>query len=1002
MSEQIRVKFPPLYSVSGNLNRNPVRQLLRPAEEREGEMVPRESSRGSGQVFRSGTIETLVLPTRSRIPEGIDEVLHWPQVQDGLPKWLKPIASAPVEVSIADAEVGCRAVIESWRDAFQFREERRETDGTTTPGLRPPQIGALHAILAHWSVSNAPATVVMPTGTGKTETMLALLVSQRLERLVVVVPSNALRKQVSEKFDTLGLLKRVGAVAEDCLYPVVGILEHRPKSVEEVEELFRRCNVIITNMNVAGGCTEPVQRRMAELCSHLFIDEAHHIPAKTWALFRQRFLAKPIVQFTATPFRSDGKAVDGKVVYNFPLSKAQEQGYFRPIRFRPVEAFGLRQSDEAIAAAAVAQLVEDLAAGWDHIVMARVSGIPRAKELLAIYERLAPEHSPTTIHSDLNEEQRAGRLAALIARSTRIVVCVDMLGEGFDLPELKIAALHDMHKSLAITLQFTGRFTRTGGDRLGDATVVANIADPDVEGALRLLYSEDSDWNAVLRVLSEDASGRQLRRSEFVEGFTEVPPGLPLQNVEPKMSAVVYRTSCTDWRPDRVMTNWDSDRIHTGPTVNHGDKALVFVTRDQEPVPWGAIKEMQNSAWHLFLVHWDTDRRLLYINSSDTGSNHEELAKAICGDDVTLIDGERVFRVLHQVTRFSIMNLGLRHVQSRNVTFSMHSGADVGTAISEASRMNKAKSNLFGVGYEAGDKVTYGCSQKGRVWSYRYARDMSEWVAWCHCVGAKLGNEALSTAEVLKNVILPESATERPPLIPLAMEWPELLSDRRADQVFVVAAGNEAPFFEVGLQVRTHTKTDPIRFQVAFPGISVEYEVRFGSDGLQFVPAAPIEAMIRIGRKTQELSAWFRKNQPVLHFEAGALLMNGNLLKPPSDGGKAFSDDRIDTLDWSGIDLKKESQGTGKDARSIQYRVLEHLLGAGAPRIYEIVLDDDDSGEAADIVAMAVDGDLLHVDLFHCKYSGEARPGGRVDDLYAVCGQAQRSVHWKGSVREPY
>ena len=41
----------------------------------------------------------------------------------------------------------------------------------------------------------------------------------------------------------------------------------------------------------------------------------------------------------------------------------------------------------------------------------------------------------------------------------RIIVCVDMLGEGFDLPSLKIAGLHDVHKSEAVTFQFVGRLT---------------------------------------------------------------------------------------------------------------------------------------------------------------------------------------------------------------------------------------------------------------------------------------------------------------------------------------------------------------------------------------------------------------------------------------------------------------------------------------------------------------------------------------------------------------
>lgn len=62
-----------------------------------------------------------------------------------------------------------------------------------------------------------------------------------------------------------------------------------------------------------------------------------------------------------------------------------------------------------------------------------------------------------------------------------MVVCVDMLGEGFDLPTLKIPALHDVKKGLTVTLQLIGRFTRTKFDEdLGDATFVANIADTSV------------------------------------------------------------------------------------------------------------------------------------------------------------------------------------------------------------------------------------------------------------------------------------------------------------------------------------------------------------------------------------------------------------------------------------------------------------------------------------------------------------------------------------------
>ena len=67
-----------------------------------------------------------------------------------------------------------------------------------------------------------------------------------------------------------------------------------------------------------------------------------------------------------------------------------------------------------------------------------------------------------------------------------------------------------------------------------------------------------------------------------------------------------------------------------------------------------------------------------------------------------------------------------------------------------------------------------------------------------------------------------------------------------------------------------------------------------------------------------------------------------------------------------------------------------------------MVLDDDGSGEIADIVAPRIDDQGLLVRLVHCKYSKEGAPGARVDDLYEVCGQAQKSVAWRRSDLSPF
>jgi len=224
-------------------------------------------------------------------------------------RWLLPKASQDV------TQARPSSVRESWRGQFTFTEEELLPDGTTSPGLRAPQVGAVYATLAHWKVSPDVATIVMPTGTGKTETMLALLVSQRLERVLVVVPNDALRTQIGEKFLTLGLLRVLGTLGPAAAFPVVGLLKKRPKTPKQVDELFLPCNVLVTTMDILSGCPEVVLSRMKDYCSHLFIDEAHHTPAPTWDLVRRSFAEKIILQFTATPFRNDRKHVDGQTIF---------------------------------------------------------------------------------------------------------------------------------------------------------------------------------------------------------------------------------------------------------------------------------------------------------------------------------------------------------------------------------------------------------------------------------------------------------------------------------------------------------------------------------------------------------------------------------------------------------------------------------------------------------------------------------------------------------------
>jgi hypothetical protein len=104
----------------------------------------------------------------------------------------------------------------SWRNGFNFKQE---DTANQIAGLRLPQLGAIHAIASHWTAGNEPATIVMPTGTGKTETMIAAMLYCQCKRILLIVPSDALRFQIFEKFCTLGCLPEIGVVPENINRP---------------------------------------------------------------------------------------------------------------------------------------------------------------------------------------------------------------------------------------------------------------------------------------------------------------------------------------------------------------------------------------------------------------------------------------------------------------------------------------------------------------------------------------------------------------------------------------------------------------------------------------------------------------------------------------------------------------------------------------------------------------------------------------------------------------
>ena len=1004
---EVELRLPARLAVDGKILGSPVRQLAVPARRARCRLRPFAIRRVDGFETTLPSGETLkIISAKTATPLDADLILLVPAAREperiaaalelGEGRWMN---MPPTNIDTLDRSERAdrlRAVCDTWIDAIHLREGQAAADGQPAkPGLRRPQIGALHAALAHATRSTDPATIVMPTGTGKTETMLALNANQRFERLLVVVPTDALREQIAGKFETFGVLKQQKCLDETAAFPLVMRLSHIPSSEAEVDEIFDSANVVVTTMQIAGRAEAPVQEQMAARASALFIDEAHHIGARTWKAFRGLFIEReppiPVVQFTATPFREDGGRVDGEFIYTYPLKKAQQEGYFKPIRFEAV--FGLDQpdADQAIIDKLGEVLASDMDAGLNHLAMARCNTIERAKHLHSLYASAYPDYRPVIVHSQQSLRERRENLATLRRFESRIIVCVDMLGEGFDLPELKIAALHDPHKSVAVTIQFVGRFTRQD-PTLGDATVIANTGTDDVDRSLAKLYAEDADWNALVEALSSAKIERQVRRAEMFKGFSGDLSDIPLQTLEPKMNAVLYRTSCDAWDPFRAEELFNPG-VYLGMKLNPHKRVAIFVTRAEEQARWTSAQQAVNVTWDLQMLHWDQASGLLYISSSAKGP-FDRLAKAVCGDTARRVEGEEVFRSLHGFKRLILRNLGLTHHQGRGVRYSMYMGVDVADGLDSAKSQSRIKNNIFATGFLDGMPASRGCSAKGKFWSSAKVHDLTDWVDWCQDVGSMVNDPSVTTDGVFKSAMRPRQLSERPAVPPLAIHWPESLITQFEDRIEISFGDVPVSFTECDIELLDNARTGPLRFAVRSDEQTAEFEIAFSDGHARYPQRAGPKATIKIGGKIQTLSESFGEDSPQIDFGDGSLLIYSHLYSlPEGETIEPYPSDRIEAWDWSIANIRVESQGADKRADSVQRLVIETLLTAPDP--FDVIFDDDGKGEIADVVALRITDSVVSVTLYHCKYSGADTPGSRLSDLYEVCGQAQKSARWR-------
>jgi hypothetical protein len=544
---------------------------------------------------------------------------------------------------------------------------------------------------------------------------------------------------------------------------------------------------------------------------------------------------------------------------------------------------------------------------------------------------------------------------------------------------------------LGITLQVVGRFARSGGATMGSATVVAARSEVRHNDALRRLYAEDADWDLIIEDLTAQSVEQQQEIDEFAKAFGSMPESISIHSITPALSTVVFKLT---WHPEGASNFVPPDRLVTYPIpINERDHVLWYVTATRSEPRWGMVDDVDAIEYHLYVVYWDDQHGLLYIHSSDNSSIHEKLAAAVTGQPgIAPLSGENVFRVFHEVQRLTPNNVGLLDTRSRSRRYTSHHGSDVTEAFPAVEAQTKTQTHIAGTGFLDGAPYSIAGSLKGRVWSHRTASGLKQWTEWCDVIGSKIIDPSISVDDIMSGFIRPVTVDAWPDdRMVLDFELSNALSDilEPADVSF---GDDVVQFADVSLVVGHQSTAEDLPFSIKSPSWSVSYVMRLTASGLTVRPADPTRevGIVRI-RKIQPFSELANRHGIRVLLSKDAVIEPPGLLLQPNRDVPPFPSDRLTPIDWQGVNLRKESWGLERNPLTVQGRSMERVLDG----TWDIVIDDDGSGEIADIVALReVDGTLV-IQLTHCKFSSEDAPGARLKDLYELSGQAQRSAGWR-------
>ncbi|MEB8264660.1 DEAD/DEAH box helicase [Mammaliicoccus sciuri] len=844
--------------------------------------------------------------------------------------------------------------------------------------LRNVQHGAIFAIASYYSIKDNSSLICMPTGTGKTAVIMLSPYILKSKKVLIITPSILVRSQITNDFKNLITLKNINIFSE--LTPLPKIFEMKTKYKTNYNNEITNSDVVVCTPSVALSLS---QSKFNSIFDLVIVDEAHHEPAKTWRDSLIKFKKSKKILFTATPFRLDNNEIKADIIYNYPLSKAFEDKIFGKIEYINVEKTK-EDNDINLAKHCEEIFCKDRKKGYSHLVMVRTNSKKNAEKLNEIYMehtnlRLEVINSSKTRHHVINIIDK------LEKQEIDGVICVDMMAEGFDFPNLKIAAIHKPHKSLASTLQFIGRFTRVNGEDLGSAKFLAiNNEELSIENIK--LFSEDAIWEELIINASETKIMKEIENKDFIDRFHKVKStdeDLSLRSINMGLHAKLFRSFYFNVNQNLSIPGYQINNIYT----NKNDNMKVFILRKMSRPKWiSDNSKILDYKYNCIILYFHKESNLLFINSSIKNETlYKTIAEQFCGENkFTRLKLREVHKVLLDYNSYDFFNAGLTNNIGEGESYKISSRSNVSSTFDADTGQLYSSGHIFCKVSNPEEQSTIGYSSASKIWSSKYG-NLLEIKNWCDINALKITSN--------RNV---KTNTDYD-FIPLPMKL-----DNYPEDIFTVKLNDQS--------YKSCHKLDGIElFDITDIDIKL-YDVKGGRikilvkiDNKEEIIYKDInkyyyqskESIIKVIFKNEILSLSDYFNEFPLEFYTSNLykiyddqITVNNLEIVPFDNRLIK---KINWLEYK-TDITLEFRNKNNNNVSIHDTLEIYLKKL---EVYDLIIYDHGTGEIADFICIKKYEDHILVDLIHVKAAfSKTSKNNNVGDIYEVIGQCIKSIIW--------